>query len=78
LTENAVQAIARDLMVAAMYRVEEAGYRIVLSVHDELVSEAEPTRDVKEYEKLVAGPNPEWAKGCPVAAEAWTGPRYRK
>lgn len=78
LTENAVQAIARDLMVAAMYRVEAAGYKIVLSVHDELIAEAEPDRDVKEFEHLVAGPNPEWAKGCPVAAEAWSGVRYRK
>lgn len=78
LTENAVQAIARDLMVAAMYRVEEAGYKIVLSVHDELVCEATPDRDVKEFEHLVAGPNPAWAKGCPVAAEAWAGFRYRK
>lgn len=78
LTENAVQAIARDLMVGAMNRVEKAGYRIVLSVHDELVCEAPPDRDVKEFEHLVAGPNPAWAKGCPVAAEAWAGFRYRK
>jgi DNA polymerase len=78
LTENAVQAIARDLMVAAMRRVEKAGFEIVMSVHDEVVAEAEPGRDIHEFEKLVAGPNPAWAKGCPVAAEAWTGKRYRK
>jgi DNA polymerase len=78
LTENAVQAIARDLMVAAMRRVEKAGFEIVMSVHDEVVAEAEPGRDVHEFEKLVAGPNPAWARGCPVAAEAWSGKRYRK
>lgn len=78
LTENAVQAIARDLMVAAMFRVEEAGYAIVMSVHDELVAEAAPDRDIKEFEKLVAGPVPKWATGCPVAAEGWAGWRYRK
>lgn len=78
LTENAVQAIARDLMVAAMYRVERAGFKIVLSVHDELIAEEGPDRDVKEFEQLVAGPNPAWAEGCPVAAEAWAGVRYRK
>lgn len=78
LTENAVQAIARDLMVAAMFRVEAAGYSIVMSVHDELVAEAAPDRDIKEFEKLVAGPVPAWAKGCPVAAEGWAGWRYRK
>lgn len=78
LTENAVQAIARDLMVAAMFRVEKAGFEIVMSVHDEVVAEGDPGKDVHEFEKLVAGPNPEWAKGCPVAAEAWSGRRYRK
>ena len=78
LTENAVQAIARDLMVAAMRRVEKAGFEIVMSVHDEVVAEAEPGKDVHEFEKLVAGPNPAWARGCPVAAEAWSGKRYRK
>jgi DNA polymerase len=78
LTENAVQAIARDLMVASMRRVEKAGFEIVMSVHDEVVAENEPGLDVHAFEKLVAGPNPAWARGCPVAAEAWSGRRYRK
>lgn len=79
LTENAVQAIARDLMVAAMRRVEATGkYEIVLTVHDELLAEGDEANDEKEFEQLVAGPNPDWAKGCPVAAEGWSGYRYRK
>ena len=79
LTENAVQAIARDLMVSAMWRVEKAGYPVILSVHDELVSEREDDgKDHREFEHLVAGPNPAWAAGCPVAAEGWCGKRYRK
>lgn len=78
LTENAVQAIARDLMVAAMKRVEKENFDIVLTVHDELISEADENRDHKEFEKLVSGPNPEWAKGCPVSAKGWSGRRYRK
>lgn len=77
-TENVVQAIARDLMVAAMFRVEEHGYPVVLTVHDELVSEVDSGYgSVQEYESLVAA-TPDWAAGLPVKAEGWSGPRYKK
>ena len=35
LVKNAIQAIARDCLVEAMYRTEAAGYQILLTVHDE-------------------------------------------
>lgn len=77
-TENFVQAIARDLMVASMFRVEAHGYPVVLTVHDELISEVdEAYGSVREYEELVAA-TPPWAKGLPVKAEGWSGKRYRK
>jgi DNA polymerase len=79
LVENVVQAIARDLMAEAMYRCEQSGvYSPVLSVHDEMISEADITAgSVLEYEELMAEV-PDWGAGCPVAAEGWTGLRYRK
>lgn len=79
LTENVVQAISRDLLVGGMFRVTEAGYPIVLHVHDEIISETpDDFGDVKEFDRLVAGPTPSWAKGLPVAAEGWSGHRYKK
>lgn len=79
IVENLVQAIARDIMAEAMLRCEESKlYAPVLSVHDELISEADEDKgDVKEYEQLLMT-LPEWAAGCPIAAEGYRTKRYRK
>lgn len=79
LTENIVQAVARDLMAEAMLRCERSKtYTPVLTVHDELIAEARiGTGDVKEFEALMAT-CPSWADGCPVEAEGWRGGRYHK
>lgn len=80
LVENSTQGLARDLLAAAMVRVEEAGFPIVLHVHDELVTEAKsaaPHSLLKQLEELVSEV-PEWAFNLPIAAEGWFGKRYRK
>ena len=78
LVENIVQAIARDLMAEAMLRIDRAGFEIILSVHDELVSEAKLGKFSLEYYNKLMSTLPPWATGCPVEVEGWTGYRYRK
>jgi DNA polymerase bacteriophage-type len=78
LTENAVQAMARDLMAGAMLRVERAGYPVVLTVHDELVCDVPNGHGtLPEFVELVKTV-PRWATGLPVVADGWEGARYRK
>lgn len=80
LTENVVQGLARDLMVAAMFKCEKNGFPVVLTVHDEIVTEPlAADADHKALEQIMCDV-PEWAKhmDIPVAAEAWVGDRYKK
>lgn len=78
LVENAVQAIARDVLTEAMLRAEARGYPVVLHVHDEIVAEVpEDFGDVGELCELTAEV-PLWLQGCPIKAEGWRGRRYRK
>ena len=78
LVENLTQATARDLMAEAMLRLDQAGYEICLTVHDEIVAYVdENDNDLHKFEKIMVE-LPAWAKGCPVAAEGWSGKRYKK
>lgn len=82
LFENAIQAIARDVMAEAMLRVEAAGYPIVLTVHDEILAEIPRSRERESYEQeefqRLMAQVPTWATGLPVAVAGWRGFRYRK
>ena len=78
LVENAVQAIARDWMAEGMVRAEQAGYPIILSVHDEVIAEVPGGHgSVSKYEAILAQA-PSWGAQCPITAEGWRGPRYKK
>lgn len=79
LTENIVQAIARDVFFCGMAAADSFGYNVVLRVHDELVCEVPDTDDFT-HEGLAGfmSLNPSWALGLPLAAAGFTTYRYRK
>lgn len=78
IVENITQAVARDILAFAMLKAEQAGYRIVLTVHDELVAEVpEDFGSVEEFVQIITE-LPAWAGGCPITAEGWQGKRYHK
>jgi len=76
LVENMVQAISRDILGSSMLRLEEHEHRVVLQVHDEIVSEDDGA-PIEEFKELMEHP-PEWAKGLPVEVEVFRCARYRK
>lgn len=79
IVENITQAVSRDVLAYNMLDVENAGYEIVLSVHDELLTE---TPDTDEYsaERLsqLMSANKPWSQGLPLAAAGFETYRYRK
>lgn len=76
LAENITQAVARDVLAEAMTRLDEAGWPIVLHVHDEIVAETAPG-GLPGYLDLMKQA-PAWAAGLPIAVEGWQGVHYRK
>lgn len=79
LAENSVQGAACDLLLEAGPRLEAAGYHIVMSVHDEYITEIKDdnTRNHREMEKIMSD-LPDWAEGLPLVAAGFEAARYRK
>jgi DNA polymerase len=77
--ENICQAVARDAMSANMGPIDSAGYAIVLTVHDELLTETpdEPAYSSDHLSAMMAT-QPDWALDMPLAAAGFETFAYRK
>jgi DNA polymerase len=78
--QSAVQATARDMLTEAMLRLDDMGYDVINSIHDEIlliVPEAQGESALTEVIEVMTKA-PKWAPEFPLAAEGWVGQRYRK
>ena len=78
LTENIVQATSRDLLALAMLRLRNAGFEIVMHIHDEAVVEVpEGVSSVDEICRIMSEA-PAWAAGLPLRADGYECEFYKK
>lgn len=77
LVENITQAVARDVLGAALVRLDEEGHLVVGHVHDEVIVEAAPGSTVQAVHDVMVRPL-EWSDGLPLAAAGYSCGRYRK
>jgi len=79
LTENLVQAIARDVLAAGLIRAKKMGFNIVLHVHDEIVCEVPDNSKLTIDDLCEAMASPmTWAPDLPLAAEGHVSLIYKK
>ena len=78
LTENVVQATARDCLAQAMMRLDACGYDIVFHVHDEAVIEIDEDIDALKDVCDLMGEPIAWAPGLPLRADGYECNFYKK
>lgn len=78
LIENIVQAIARDVLADGMLRIDNAGYNLVVHVHDETVSEVPDKPGYLEPIVKIMKEPIAWAPGLPLDAKGFESYYYKK
>jgi DNA polymerase I-like protein with 3'-5' exonuclease and polymerase domains len=80
VAENASQALARDIFSDMLLRIHNAGYKIIMHVHDEVVIEEDTDKSDKTIEEIIGimSTPPEWIPDIPLAAEGSILTRYEK
>lgn len=80
VAENVSQALARDIFSDMLLRIHNAGYKIIMHVHDEVVIEEDTDKSDKTIEEIIGimSTPPEWIPDIPLAAEGSILTRYEK
>ena len=78
---NAItQGGCRDILAWKMLRVAEAGFPVVMHIHDEIIAEVpehDPVLTLDHMKFLMTEPEP-WFEGLPLTASGFETTRYRK
>lgn len=77
MTENIVQAIARDCLAETLKRIDKKGLQVVFHVHDEVIIDAPEYITVDEICDLMAEPIP-WAPGLVLRGAGFESQYYMK
>lgn len=80
LCENCTQATARDILADAILRLDEAGYKTLFSVHDEViiaVPEEQAEKALQDIRRLMCI-SPDWMPDIPLEVSAEIADCYRK
>ena len=80
LVENITQAVARDCLCVAMKRMHEAQIKILMHVHDEVVTECEDAQAPATLERMneIMSVSPAWAQGLPLRGDGYISKFYKK
>jgi len=76
LTEHVTSATARDLLTYSMYNLDQAGFDVLTSVHDEVWASAVAGRDDEFNQTMCILPY--WAQNIKLTADTGSGVRYLK
>lgn len=77
LTENIVQAIARDILGIVILRARQQHLNVVFHIHDEIIVEATPDQTLADVEALFSTPI-DWCADLPLKGAGYTTPYYLK
>lgn len=80
LTENVIQAIARDCLAHTLLRLDELAFQTVFHVHDEVICEVPKSQGdqaLREIQQIFAAV-PDWAEGLPLKGAGYTTDYYLK
>ncbi len=78
IVENIIQGLSRDCLAEAMLRLDRAGYKAVMHIHDEVVLEVPQGRGSLEDVNRIMGEPVSWAPGLLLGAAGFESDYYMK